>query len=259
MNNYEAKLEARRIRYQQLSEQAKERSKFRYQQSNNAVACIPLGQPILLNHHSEGKHRSALKKSHYNMGKSIEEQKKADYYANRAAGVGHGGISSDDEDAITKIERKIAATERLHVRMKAANKVIKAGVDVREKLKALGMTEEEIISALKPDYMGRTGYRQFELTSNTAEIRRLKARVKELKEKSEMQYSETDMGNGITKIIDPEENRIRLSFPGKPDDKTRERLKSLGFKWSPANQAWQRHLNGNGLFSTDLFFNHQSE
>jgi hypothetical protein len=34
-------------------------------------------------------------------------------------------------------------------------------------------------------------------------------------------------------------------FDGKPDEKTREILKSNGFRWSPSCMAWQRLLNEN--------------
>lgn len=46
---------------------------------------IPMGQPILVGHHSEGRHRRDVAKIDNNMRKSIELDKKADYYNNRAA------------------------------------------------------------------------------------------------------------------------------------------------------------------------------
>ena len=45
--------------------------------------------------------------------------------------------------------------------------------------------------------------------------------------------------------------RIRLIFDDKPDDKTRELLKSSGFKWSPKNNAWQRQNTTNGIYATE--------
>lgn len=44
-----------------------------YERSNALVALIPLGQPILVGHHSERGHRAALDKSHRAMDKSVEE------------------------------------------------------------------------------------------------------------------------------------------------------------------------------------------
>ncbi len=39
--------------------------------------------------------------------------------------------------------------------------------------------------------------------------------------------------------------RLQLIFEGKPDDKTRNTLKSNGFRWAPSCMAWQRLLNEN--------------
>jgi len=52
--------------------------------ADSAVAGIPLGQPILVGHHSERRHRNALERSHRNMGKSFKEADKSNYWARRA-------------------------------------------------------------------------------------------------------------------------------------------------------------------------------
>ena len=43
------------------------------------------------------------------------------------------------------------------------------------------------------------------------------------------------------------ENRIQVLFDEKPDAGIRQELKSNGFKWAPSKNAWQRHLNDNGI------------
>ncbi|WP_318874486.1 hypothetical protein RWA02_32705 (plasmid) [Sinorhizobium meliloti] len=43
--------------------------------------------------------------------------------------------------------------------------------------------------------------------------------------------------------------RIQLLFPGKPDGPTRRVLKANGFRWSPSQGAWQRHLNEAGRYA----------
>ena len=43
-----------------------------------------------------------------------------------------------------------------------------------------------------------------------------------------------------------EADRIQLVFPGKPDAEIRSMLKTNGFRWSPREGAWQRHLNNAG-------------
>ncbi len=44
-------------------------------------------------------------------------------------------------------------------------------------------------------------------------------------------------------------NRVQIIFPGKPPLTTRDMLSAHGFRWSPTEKAWQRQLNGNGLYA----------
>jgi hypothetical protein len=39
------------------------------------------------------------------------------------------------------------------------------------------------------------------------------------------------------------DNRVRLTFPGKPSEEIRALLRSYGFVWSPTAGAWQRKAN----------------
>ena len=50
---------------------------------------IPMGQPIIVGHHSEGRHRRDLKRIDSNMQKSIEESKKADYFSDKVSSLKH--------------------------------------------------------------------------------------------------------------------------------------------------------------------------
>ena len=44
-----------------------------------------MGQPILVGHHSEGRHRRDLKRIDNNMRKSVEESEKVDYFQSRVS------------------------------------------------------------------------------------------------------------------------------------------------------------------------------
>ena len=59
--------------------------------------------------------------------------------------------------------------------------------------------------------------------------------------------AETVKINGETAQVvrNKEEMRLQLMFDGKPDEGTREKLKSNGFRWAPSCMAWQRLLNSN--------------
>lgn len=65
--------------------------------------------------------------------------------------------------------------------------------------------------------------------------------------KEESGEAETITINGETAqvIRNKEEMRLQLVFEGKPEEKTRETLKSNGYRWAPSCMAWQRLLNDN--------------
>lgn len=69
--NSQERAKAKAERYEEWADKARQRSDEAFERSNNAVAGIPLGQPILVGHHSEGMHRAAIKKSWAAMDKSV--------------------------------------------------------------------------------------------------------------------------------------------------------------------------------------------
>lgn len=72
-------------RLQGYASNAKQKSDNYYKISHDLVKDIPLGQPILVGHHSEKAHRNILEKSWNAMGKCVEESEKAESYNERAA------------------------------------------------------------------------------------------------------------------------------------------------------------------------------
>ncbi len=67
------------------------------------------------------------------------------------------------------------------------------------------------------------------------------------------QTEEVDTSAGAVKIKENADiARIQFIFPGKPDDPTRRVLKVNGFRWSPSQGAWQRHLNETGRYAAQL-------
>lgn len=83
--NHQERAKAKAEKYQDWADAANRRSNEAFERSNNAVKDIPFGQPILIGHHSEGKHRAALKKSWAAMDKSVEEMHKAESHESKAA------------------------------------------------------------------------------------------------------------------------------------------------------------------------------
>ena len=238
MNNYEAKIEAKREKYAELAIKAKKESEAKYEQAHNMASFIPFGQPILVGHHSEKRDRNFRDKIHNTFGKSIELEEKAKYYGEKAAGYGTHGISQDNPEAVTKLKEKIEKLEAQQEKCKAINKAIKKSDD--EGLRALGLTEEQIIELKTPDFCGRIGMPAYALTNNLANIRRLKQRIEQLQAKANDITARFLIGE-IEIIDNVEDNRLQIFFPSIPSEGIRTQLKSFGFRWSPTNKCWQSY------------------
>ena len=251
-NRYEEKQAAQRERFEELASTNAERSGDHYQASRRTTEQIPLGQPILVGHHSEGRHRKALQRAELEMRKSCEAQSKANYYADKAASVGSGGISSDDPEAVLKLCAELADMQAKQEQRKAANKAIRMKKTPEAQLAALvalGFTADDAARLLQKDFAGRIGFRSYSLSNNSANMRRVEQRIKELKAVASREDKE-EAGRGYIYREDTEENRVMFIFEGKPNEATRELLKRNGFKWSPSRAAkpWVRHLNNAGLY-----------
>jgi hypothetical protein len=74
-------------RYEGYAENASARSETRLNAAHNIAQAIPPGQPILVGHHSERRHRRDLERIDTNMRKGIEESKKAEYFSHRVGSL----------------------------------------------------------------------------------------------------------------------------------------------------------------------------
>lgn len=237
MNAYEAKQEARRERLENASDKAADMSARHYQASHAIVGQIPMGQPILVGHHSEARHRSDLARSDAHMRKAIEEDNKAKLLARKAKAVGSGGISSDDPDAIAKLETELTKLEASQSKMIAANKLARKGD--KAGLAALGYSERMISNLLTPEF-GKVGFPDYATKNNAANIRRIKGRIEELKAKASAPVREAIEGEGFRIVDDPEINRTCVEFDAMPSADVRIELKRCGFHWNHYRDAWTR-------------------
>ena len=88
------------------------------------------------------------------------------------------------------------------------------------------------------------------LSNNSAEIRRVKDRIKSLSQQKEIGFVGWEFDGGKVDA-NTEANRLQIFFEDKPDETTREALKSNGFRWSPKAGAWQRQLTDNAIRVAD--------
>jgi len=215
-SDYEERRKQRIERYKELSMKAQERSS-RYSNSNaNRILQIAPGQPILVGHHSEKKHRKLIKRAQDDIRKSIEEDNKSKFYKERAITAENSKvIYSDDPQAINKLKEKLERLENERASIKA-----------RE-------------------------HSTWELTNIGATIRETKKRIERLEKLDNIDFKEINLENG--KVIHNKEiNRIQFLFDNIPDEETRKILKSHGFRWSRYEKAWQREFNFNCIRATNI-------
>lgn len=252
-NSWEARQEARRTRYIERADKARAEGISAQKQANDMLSRIPFGQPILVGHHSEKRHRNLLSKADGLYRKAfVKCEGKAEHYENKADGVGRAGISSDDPDAVCKLKEKLQKYIKNQELMKACNKVIKHFKTQEEQLTELvklGISDINANELLKGDFCGRIGFASYSLQNNNAEINRLKKRISQLEViKSETLDHREEYSNFIFET-DSNENRLMFIFEGKPDENTRTILKSYAFKWSPTRGAWVRKITPNALYA----------
>ena len=165
-------------------------------------------------------------------------------------------VSSDQENAVEILEKKIAKAEALQDAMRRGNAIIrdKKLTDAQkiEKLTTeLGFKEETARKALQPDYMGRLGFAPFELQNNNANIKRMKERVETLKKQRADETTEiTFDGHGGGQIIDSvDANRVQVIFNDEAEGKAmRAQFKARGFVWAPSQDAYQRKRSADALY-----------
>lgn len=239
--------QARADRYRERALQAKAGSTAAYRRSEELTKNIPSGQPILVGHHSEKRHRRALECSWNALGKSVELERKADYYAAKAEAAEHNrAIYAEDDDAVENLTARVAALESLQERMKAANRIIKNLKQTQEeKIEALcrlGFERRNAEELFVPNCFGQIGFADFTIRNNGANIRRLKKRLESVSRLKSTPTKEYTIGE-VRIVENTEANRLQVFFPEKPSEEVRKELKSNGFRWASIAACWQSYLN----------------
>jgi hypothetical protein len=206
----EARLERRR----DWAESRDRKAAAGFAAADRIASGIPLGQPILVGHHSEGRHRRDIARIDSGMRAGVESSKMAAEHRSKAAGIEaqlESTIFSDDPDAIEALEARIAELEAKRAERVAQNNgARKAG---RE--------------ATWPAYS---------LSNLSGNIRRLRERVKFVTARTAQLGKAHAAGGILVELIGPGhwDNTIhaRVTFEEFPGRKTVEELKAAGFHWS---------------------------
>lgn len=245
-NNYQERKEARIRRYEELAAKNHALASAKHQESRDMLSIIPMGQPILVGHHSEKKDRNFRERAWNKIEQAVKLDAKASYYEDKArAAANNNAISSDDPEALKLLKEKLEKLKNCQELMKAANKIIRSKKTDEEKIQEMikiGLSEEAAASAMKPDFCGRVGFPSYMLSNNNANIKRVEARIKELEKRANEETTEEEI-NGIKIVDNVEDNRLQVFFEGIPAAEIRQKLKSNGFRWSRYNGCWQSYRN----------------
>lgn len=250
--NFEERRQNRLEAYKRLAQKNEQKSADSYQFAKKIGSFIPMGQPILVGHHSESRHRRDLAKIDNAMRASIEADEKAAYYEGKAKHIeADRAIYSDDPNGLEKLREKLARLLANQETMKAVNKIVKSKAHEAEKVELIVrdglLTEQQAIEILKPDFCGRVGFPSYALSNNNGVIANTRKRIEQLEKLESKQTSEQEI-NGVRIVENIEANRLQMFFDGKPSDEVRTKLKRSGFRWSPSEGAWQRHISNHAMY-----------
>lgn len=249
MNNYEEKQKERRNRYLDRAGSARQESSRRGNEAMR-MSRIMQGEPIKIGHHSEKRHRRDIERMDANMGRAVKASEKAQHYENKAAGVGKGGISQDDPDALDKLRTKISDLEKRQDFMKQVNKQFRAGG-----WNAVEGLSEGSVARLKQTMIDapyiKKPFETYSLTNNSANIRRIKERIITLERAQQEPERAPVRGPGFTVIESKDENRILFEFDKKPAREVCQIMRSNGWRFSRRLMAWVRLINNTSRFSAE--------
>ncbi|MES2373400.1 MAG: DUF3560 domain-containing protein [Bacteroidota bacterium] len=215
-----------------------------FNQAEKMASVIPFGQPILVGHHSEKSDRKYRNKIHNTFGRAFEAGDKAKYYEEKAETIeSNTAISSDDPDALVKLKEKLVSLGKTQLFMKAANQCLRK--KNKEGFLALDSGTEEMWEELnRPNEMG---FPHYKFANNSAEIRRVKERIEQMTKIQALTSTETRIGDARI-VLNVEANRVQILFDAIPAEEMRKKLKSNGFRWSPSQGAWQRHITNYAIY-----------
>jgi multidrug efflux pump subunit AcrB len=160
-------------------------------------------------------------------------------------------ISSDDPQALSKLNQKALKLEQVQNYMKAVNAYYrKHGTCVGYP----GMEDNTANILNKKVEQGYSWEKQpfpgYKLTNNNAEIKRIKNRIAKIEGNIKFGFRGWEFQGGHAEA-NVDINRLQLYFNEKPTENQRSQLKANGFKWAPTQGAWQRQLNDNAIYAAN--------
>ena len=181
---------------------------------------IPFGQPILKGHHSQRRAERDQDTITRNMGKMVENSRKASDFRSRAGNIESAldnSIYSDDPDAVDALKARIASLEAQRDQIKADN----AAFRTAHKVELKTMTAYERGQALP--------HAAYELTNLSSNIKRNKDRLV-LIERDQARALRSEMAGGLL-IEQLQGGYVSITFSEKPSREILDALRGAEFSW----------------------------
>jgi hypothetical protein len=223
---------------EEWAEKARARSAARFTAAHTLADQIPLGQPILVGHHSEGRARRDAERIHTNLGAGVAEGKLAEHHDSKAAGLAgqlDRSVFSDDADAIEQLTARIAEREAECERVKALNVAIRremrAGL-AEGWLDRIGATEAEraaISANVRTHWKHEPVFPAYVLANLRGRIAADRERIKAIEARRARVAGAEEAPGGVLVEGDA---YVRVTFAEKPTRKELDALKAAGFRWS---------------------------
>ena len=232
-----ARLERKAELRREWADKRRAKASSAFGETTKMLSVIPMGQPILVGHHSERGHRSLLKRADNKMRSACESADMAKHHDSKADGLERQldrSIFSDDENAVEQLEQKVARLEAERETNNAVNKIIRskpkneATPDKLAKLVAIGFSEHNAAELFTPDFCGRIGipsYVNQNLGGNISAARKRIDQIKARNARTEQAETATDG------VLIEGTDYVRVTFAEKPDRSVINELKAAGFRW----------------------------
>ena len=160
--------------------------------AHDLISAIPPGQPILVGHYSEKRHRRHLARFDSKLRGACESADMAKHHTSKAAGIADAldrSIFSDDHDALEQLRARIAEREakaaRFTLLRKATRKVAKDPAALLAALRAHDVTPEEMSNVHACLAAGQDPIPAYAAANVRGNIRRDRERLAELEKLAE--------------------------------------------------------------------------
>lgn len=253
------RMERRAERRLEWAEGRKAKSAAAFSRAHGLTENIPFGQPILVGHHSEKRHRRVLEKADNAMRTGCESADMASHHASKAAGIERQletSIFSDDDGAAEACEAKAAELDASAERKLAINKAWRKhakttatgprsfGLDVLclpallDAWAALGVSDalasRMVANVLEFSWTRSKG--PCDASHDRANARRYRERAKNIRAEAQRQAEAEAAPGGLTITRHPDYDVCAVRFAEKPDREILDALRAAGYRWGAG--AW---------------------